>query len=879
MSIFTKILGDPNAREVKKAQPLVTKTNELEDQIKKLSDAKLRDQTSSLRDRVKKGESLDKLLPEAFATVREAARRAIGQRHFDVQLIGGIVLHEGKIAEMRTGEGKTLVATGPVYLNALEEKGVHVVTVNDYLASLHGAWMGQVYHALGLTTGVIIHDQAFLYDPEFSNDDHSDERMKPLRPVSRQEAYKADITYGTNNEFGFDYLRDNMVDDVSRMVQRDLHYAIVDEVDSILIDEARTPLIISAPAEESTDKYLRFAQIARRLIPDKHYSVDEKLKAVSLTDEGIMEIEKILGVENIYEAGRIDDVHHIEQSLKAEALFKIDRDYVAREGEIIIVDEFTGRLMPGRRYSEGLHQAIEAKENVQIRNESLTLATITFQNYFRLYSKLAGMTGTAATEAEEFGKIYELDVTNIPTHRPMVRQDLPDRIYKSELGKFKAVAKEVAERHTKGQPVLLGTVSIEKNELLSEVLSQLKVPHQVLNAKNNEAEAGIIASAGQKGQVTLATNIAGRGTDIMLGEGVSELGGLHVIGTERHESRRIDNQLRGRSGRQGDPGSSQFYVSLEDDLMRIFGGERIGSLMNTLGLDEETPIENGIITRSIESAQKKVEGHNFDIRKSLVEYDDVMNKHRTAIYVRRRKALENADLRPEIQGFVEHEVELAVNAHTDSRTRVTDIAAVVEAVAGIMPLDHDLIKKLEAAHPNEVIDILKKTTHDLYQQRIVQFGEEHMHILEKLIYLRILDNLWIEHLEAMDSLRSGIGLRAIGQRDPLVEYKSEGYKMYRNLIAIMEAEVASSIFKASIGPAEGAEVPFDSAQGLQPVETALTKAAQAAATNAPDEQVKKPQRSKVKSEGKKVGRNDMCPCGSGLKYKKCGMINSPSHKG
>jgi preprotein translocase subunit SecA len=872
MGILTRILGDPNAREIKRVQPIVQKINDLEQEITKLSDAKLKDQTKLLRERIEKGESLDKLLPEAFATVREAAKRSIGQRHFDEQMIGGIVLHEGKIAEMRTGEGKTLVATAPVYLNALRGKGVHVVTVNDYLASLHGAWMGQVYYSLGLITGVIVHEQAFVYDAEFKNEAHDDPRMQTLRPVSRQEAYRADITYGTNNEFGFDYLRDNMVDDVSRMVQRDLNYAIVDEVDSILIDEARTPLIISAPAEESTDKYLRFAEIARRLKPEEHYTVDEKLKAVSLTDEGIAQIERVLEVDNIYEAGRIDDVHHIEQSLKAEALFKRDRDYVSREGEIVIVDEFTGRLMFGRRYSEGLHQAIEAKEGVQIRNESLTLATITFQNYFRLYEKLAGMTGTAATEAEEFGKIYELEVTTIPTHRPMVRQDLPDRIYKSELGKFRAVATEVQARHAKGQPVLLGTVSIEKNELLSSILDQLKVPHQVLNAKNNEAEAAIIASAGQKGQVTLATNIAGRGTDIMLGEEVSDLGGLHVIGTERHESRRIDNQLRGRSGRQGDPGSSQFYVSLEDDLMRIFGGERIAGLMNSLGLDEDTPIENSIITRSIESAQKKVEGHNFDIRKQLVEYDDVMNKHRTAVYIRRRKALENANLRPEIQGFIEREIRAAVGAHTDVRLGTVETKPLIEAVNGIMPLSNELTTQVEQAHPDEIADLLVEASKQLYNQRIEQFGEEPMRLMERLIYLRVVDNLWIEHLEAMDSVRSGIGLRAIGQRDPLVEYKSESYRMYKNLIAVMEAEIASTIFRASIGPMEIAEAP---------VETALTKAAKEAATNAPsDEPVKTRAKSaKPTAEGgKKVGRNNLCPCGSGLKYKKCGMINSPKHR-
>jgi preprotein translocase subunit SecA len=677
-----------------------------------------------------------------------------------------------------------------------------------------------------MTTGVIIHDQALLYDPEYVNEAHDDPRMRPLRPVSRQEAYAADVTYGTNNEFGFDYLRDNMVDDVSRMVQRPLHYAIVDEVDSILIDEARTPLIISAPAEESTDKYYTFARLAATLKAEEHYVVDEKQKAVSLTDEGIAAIEKALGVENVYEAGRLEDVHHIEQALKAEALFKLDRDYVVRDGEVIIVDEFTGRLMFGRRYSEGLHQAIEAKEGVNIQRESLTLATITFQNYFRLYEKLAGMTGTAATEAEEFNKIYNLEVTTVPTHRPMIRQDLPDRIYKTELGKFQAVGREVAELNAKGQPVLLGTVSIAKNELLSQILTQMKVPHQVLNAKNNEAEATIIAGAGQRGAVTLATNIAGRGTDIMLGEGVAELGGLHVIGTERHESRRIDNQLRGRSGRQGDPGSTQFYVSLEDDLMRIFGSDRIAGMMTTLGMDDETPIETSFVSRSLESAQKKVEGHNFDIRKQLVEYDDVMNKHRTAIYARRRKALENADLRPEIQAMVEKELRGMAASHIDARTGELDGKGLAEATSGVLPLDAQAVKAIQEAHPMDVADMLVKAASALYDARINEFGDENMRMVERLTYLRVLDNLWIEHLEAMDSLRNGIGLRAIGQRDPLVEYKQEGYRMYQNLIAVMEAEIATAIFRVQV--VHDHDHTHDA-----PVETALTKAAEHASSNAP----------------------------------------------
>ena len=867
MALLKKILGDPNEREVKKLRAIVGQINGLEEGIKKLTDTQLKAKTAEFKDRLAKGAKLDDILPEAFAVIREGAFRAIGQRHFDVQLIGGMILHRGQIAEMRTGEGKTLVATAPSYLNALEGKGVHVVTVNDYLASLHGAWMGKVYAALGLTTGVIVHEQAFVYDADYTNEDHTDPRMQTLRPVSRREAYEADITYGTNNEFGFDYLRDNMVDDLGKMVQRDLHYAIVDEVDSILIDEARTPLIISAPAEESTDKYYTFASLAAGLKPEVHYTVDEKMKAASLTDEGVEEIERKLGVSNIYEAGRIDDVHHIEQSLKAEALFRKDRDYVVREGEIIIVDEFTGRLMPGRRYSEGLHQAIEAKERVEIRQESLTLATITFQNYFRLFNKLSGMTGTALTEAEEFAKIYELEVVVVPTHREMIRKDMNDLIYKTTAGKYRAVAAEVAERHAKGQPVLIGTVSIEKNEALSSLLTDLKVPHTVLNAKNNETEAEIVAAAGQKGAVTLATNIAGRGTDIMLGEGVAELGGLHVIGTERHESRRIDNQLRGRAGRQGDPGSSQFYVSLEDDLMRIFGGERIAGLMETLGLDEDTPIENAIVSRSLESAQKKVEGHNFDQRKNLVEYDDVMNKHRTAIYKKRWAALENADLRPEIKDMVRNELAAIVSAHTDERTGVIDRDKIIEATQAIMPLSAGQQKAIRDARIHEVGRVLEELVDTAYEAKIKEQGDEHMRLAERLTYLRVLDNAWIEHLEAMDSLRNGIGLRAIGQRDPLVEYKSEAYKMYRQLIAGIEAEVAGMIFRVNV------TVQAEEA----PVETALTKAAESASSNTSEDTNKK--KPKKKSEGDKVGRNDPCPCGSGLKYKKCGMINAPEHRG
>jgi preprotein translocase subunit SecA len=824
-NLLTKIIGDPNVREVKRARAIVVRINSFEEEYKKLPDIDLQAKTAEFKKRLAGGETLDELLPEAFATVREAASRSIGLRHYDVQFIGGMILHQGKIAEMRTGEGKTLVATSPTYLNALTGRGVHVVTVNDYLASLHAGWMGRVYSFLGMTTGVIVHDQAYIYDPEYTSEEHGDDRLNHLRAVSRVEAYQADITYGTNNEFGFDYLRDNMVDELSKMVQRPLHYAIVDEVDSILIDEARTPLIISAPANEATDKYYEFARLAASLKQEEHYTLDEKLKAASLTDEGVEMIEKTLGIENIYEAGRIDDVHHIEQSLKAVSLYKRDRDYVVRDGEIIIVDEFTGRLMPGRRWSDGLHQAVEAKEGVVINQESLTLATITFQNYFRLFEKLGGMTGTAMTESEEFHKIYTLDVVEIPTHRDMVRDDKADRIYKSEDGKFRAVAREVAERHAKGQPVLIGTVSIAKNELLSRYLNDLKVPHDVLNAKNNETEAATVARAGRRGAVTLATNIAGRGTDIMLDEGISELGGLHVVGTERHESRRIDNQLRGRAGRQGDPGSSQFYVSLEDDLMRIFGSDRIAGIMTTLGLDEETPIENGMVSRSLESAQKKVEGHNFDTRKQLVEYDDVMNRHREVIYTRRRKALAANDTRPDIMDMIRIQAKAMLTAHTNLQTNEIDYPALRETLSTMIWVDDSFALRLEKAHQSEIVDLIIAAADELYDARTADFGPESMNLVERFTYINALDRLWIEHLEAMDSLRNGIGLRAIGQRDPLVEYKREGFRMFKQLLGLLQAEVATTIFKVSIS--------HNHDHMEAPIETALTRAAELATTSAP----------------------------------------------
>lgn len=824
MSLIKKIFGDPNKRYLKKISLEITKINDLESDLQKLTDANLSQQTIELQQEIKDSESLDSILPRAFALVREASKRTLGQRHFDVQLIGGMVLHQGNIAEMRTGEGKTLVATLPVYLNAIDRKGVHVVTVNDYLAQRDAGWMGQIYHLLGLSTGVIIHDQAFIFDPTFTNESHQDERLKHLRPVTRAEAYMADITYGTNNEFGFDYLRDNMVQDKSQMVQRDFNFAIVDEVDSILIDEARTPLIISQPNAQSNDKYYQFARIAHSLDEgeDKDYTVDEKQKAVSLTENGIRKIEKILGIDNVYEAGRLEDVHHIEQSLKAEAVFKRDRDYVVSDdGEIIIVDEFTGRLMHGRRYSEGLHQAIEAKENVEIKQESQTLATISFQNLFRLYPKLSGMTGTAMTEAEEFGKIYGLEVVSVPTHKPMVRRDFGDKIYKSELAKFNAVVEDVASCHKKGQPVLLGTVSIEKNELLSRLLNKAKITHQILNAKNNEKEAEIISKAGQKNAVTLATNIAGRGTDIVLGEGVKELGGLHVIGTERHESRRIDNQLRGRSGRQGDPGSSQFYVSLEDDLMRIFGSDRIKTLMNTLGLPDDTPIENKMITRALESAQKKVEGHNFDIRKHLVEYDDVMNQHREVIYKKRRQILTQKSLRNEIIQSVKSQIEAIVRANIDEKTSAVDFEKITAQVQTIYPLEKKWTEKIDSKLEKDISDNLYKKAEKLYQKREKEFGEA-MGILERLVCLKAIDSLWLEHLETMDHLREGIGLRGYGQRDPLVEYKAEAYKIFQQLLNSIDFDIATTVFKVSI-----------SVQSPQPIETEITQGARDAIATQP----------------------------------------------
>jgi preprotein translocase subunit SecA len=815
-TVFKKVLGDPQARTVKRLRKRVKDVNVLEPKYKKMSDKELQSQTDKLRKRLKK-ESLDKVLPDAFAIVREAATRTIGIRHFDVQLIGGMVLHEGNISEMKTGEGKTFVATLPVYLNALTGKGAHVVTVNEYLAQRDAGWMAGVYDFLGMSVGVIIADHSFIYDPKFTNTDHDDERFKHLKSCSRREAYAADITYGTNNEYGFDYLRDNMVREVDQLRQRELHFAIVDEADSILIDEARTPLIISAPSVTSGSAYLQFSKVVRQIERDKHYEVDEKRKTVILTDDGTDQVEKILGIESLYATENIRTIYHLEQALRAKALFKRDKDYVVTdEGEIVIVDEFTGRLLPGRRYNEGLHQAIEAKEGVEVQQESMTLATISFQNYFRLYDKLAGMTGTAQTEAEEFHMIYKLDVVEVPSNRKIAREDRQDRIYKSEAGKCKAIINEVKMLHAKGQPVLIGTVSIEKNELLAHLLTKAKIPHQILNAKNNEREANIIAKAGEKGAVTLATNIAGRGTDIILGEGIKELGGLFVLGSERHESRRIDNQLRGRAGRQGDPGVTQFFVSTEDDLMRIFGGERIGTLMAKLSVDDETPIENRLISKSLENAQKKVEGFHFDQRKNVVKYDDVMNRHRRATYAMRKEILRSEDISKRIYVFIEDEAKALANSPLLTTDRFESL------VQEALPFDEAILDRLFNTSSDKFGSVLLAEVKELYAGRETAFTPEIMRKVERDVYLQTLDNLWMQHLENMDHLREGIHWMSVGQRDPLVEYRRQGQRLFEEMQVTLRHEVVSMLFHAQ---------PLDAADLDQPTETELTRAARQSVSN------------------------------------------------
>ncbi len=857
-------LTDSNEKELKRLHPTVAQINSLEPDFQKLSNPDLRAKTDEFKARLQDAETLDDLLPEAFAAVREAARRTIGQRHFDVQLMGGIVLHHGKIAEMKTGEGKTLVATLPLYLNALTGQGCHLVTVNDYLARRDAYWMGSIYHALGMTVASIYPQQnpdehlpARLYDPDYF--DEKDSRWPHFKAVIRRQAYQADITYGTNNEFGFDYLRDNMALDLSQHVQRPLNYAIVDEVDNILIDEARTPLIISGAAEEAAQKYQVFARLVPQLKGDEDYTTDEKERQVYLSESGMTKTESwlrrqgLLKAPSLYDPANYGLNQYLENALKAHVLFRRDRHYVVKDGQVVIVDEFTGRLMLGRRYSEGLHQAIEAKEGVKIQRESVTLATITFQNYFRLYQKLAGMTGTAATEAEEFYKIYKLDVVVIPTNKPMIRADNPDQIYKDEDSKFKAVARDIEDLHQQGRPVLIGTVSIEKSELLSDLLKRRGIPYQVLNAKHHEKEAGIIAQAGRVGAVTVATNMAGRGVDIILGgnpDGVDEqewqeehgkvveLGGLHVIGTERHEARRIDNQLRGRSGRQGDPGSSHFYVSLEDDVARRFGGDRVKGFMEWAGFDENTPIEHPMVSKAIENAQVKVEGYHFDIRKHLVDYDDVVNKHREVIYAERDKILSGADLKANILAMVRDESEKVVGTHCSNDLVEPDYAGLVEDAATIFPLPPQLnASALSEMKPKQITESLVDYANRLYEQKETEVGSSEMRLLERLVMLRTIDSLWKDHLTEMDHLRQRAGLYAIKQVDPLVMYKKEGHALFDSLLASIQHDVAHTIYRVSLTKREA------------PAQQQRQKAAVPA--------------------GKKVGRNAPCPCGSGKKYKHC----------
>lgn len=829
-----KLVGDPSERDLKKYQRIVDHINQLETDMSALSDTQLQAKTPEFKERLGRGESLDDLLPEVFAVCREASKRVLDKRHYDVQLLGGIVLHKGEIAEMKTGEGKTLVATLPVYLNALTGEGVHVVTVNQYLAQRDSETLGELYRFLGLSVGLNAHG---------------------LTSEEKREAYAADITYGTNNEFGFDYLRDNMVIYKEQMVQRPLNFAIVDEVDSILVDEARTPLIISGQGQKSTQLYQPAARFVSQLREETDYTVDVKARNVMLTEEGVAKAEKFFNIENIYDHAHVTLNHHVTQALKAKVIMKRDVDYVVENGEVVIVDEFTGRLMQGRRYSDGLHQAIEAKEGLQVQRESMTLATITFQNYFRMYKKLAGMTGTAKTEEEEFRKIYGLDVYVIPTNKPMIRKDLPDVVYKTENAKYRAVVEEIAERHKKGQPVLVGTISIENSELLAAALKKRGIPHQVLNAKHHEREAEIISLAGQHGAVTIATNMAGRGTDIMLGENVHELGGLHIIGTERHESRRIDNQLRGRAGRQGDPGSSQFYLSLQDELMRRFGAENIMGMMDRLGMEEDQPIESKMITRAVEQAQKRVEGQNFDARRWVLQYDDVMNQQREIIYKQRREVLERENLREVVENMIKSVIERIVALHTPENEvpEDWDIQAIVDYANGTFFHEGTVtVTDLKGKEPEEMIEFFEAKLKTIYDQRESEVGPEIMREFEKVVVLRAVDSKWMDHIDAMDQLRQGIHLRGYGQTDPLREYQFEGFEMFQQMIESIEEEVATYMLKAQIH------------HNIE-----RQKVAEGEAVQSDKDQVKK---QPVRKE-EKIGRNEPCPCGSGKKYKQCHGLN------
>ncbi len=883
MSLLKKLFGS-NEREINKLKPLVEKINALENQMAKLSDDELRAKTAEFKKRISPpaggGERLDDLLPEAFAVVREAVKRADNKRLFDVQLLGGIVLHQGKIAEMKTGEGKTHTSLLPMYLNALSGKGVHLVTVNDYLAKRDCNWMGAILHFLGISTACIIHDASYIYQPKVTDDDEVSVEMENLAPISRREAYASDITYGTNNEFGFDYLRDNMTQTLAQMAQRKPNYVIVDEVDSILIDEARTPLIISAPDSESTKMYQQFAALIPRLKREEDYTVEEKTKSVTITESGIAKIESWLNVGNIYETGKISYVHHLEQALKAQFIFQKDRDYVvnpsADGGEVIIVDDFTGRLMPGRRYSEGLHQAIEAKEGVRVQKESKTLATITFQNYFRMYQKISGMTGTASTSAEEFFKVYKMDVVEIPTNKPAIRKDIPDVIYKSEKGKFDAIVEKIKEVNKTGQPILVGTIAVEKSEYLSMLLLKSGIQHEVLNAKNHEREAQIVAKAGHIGSVTIATNMAGRGTDIKLGEGVREVGGLFILGTERHEARRIDNQLRGRAGRQGDPGMSQFFVSLEDELMRRFGGDNLINLMTKLGLPEDQPIQNAIISKTIENAQSKIEGFNFDIRKHILDYDDVMNKQREILYKKRRAVLEAENLKPEILDNIREEIEGAVSSSLTAEDGILDAEKIIESIKNMFALSSEAEKKIKeiAMDKNKnaaeligaATEYLAGIAKEIYNRKEKEIGEVNMRSIEKSIALQTIDVIWMSHLDEIDYLREGIGLRGYGQRDPLVEYKREAFSMFSYLIENIKSTIARTIFRVSIISAEPEkEVPQKNLNfsGASEAESF------ASAREIQDGETKEVPKQSPIINTDKIGRNDPCPCGSGKKYKKC----------
>jgi len=833
LGLVKKIFGDANEREIKRCLKTVERINALEPDFARLSDEQLRGKTDEFKERLSRGETLDDLLPEAFAAVREASKRTLGMRHFDVQLIGGMVLHDGKIAEMKTGEGKTLVATLAAYLNALEGKGVHVVTVNDYLAQRDSTMMGQIYQFLGLTVGCNLHG---------------------LTHAQKQEAYNADITYGTNNEFGFDYLRDNMVLYKEQMVQRPLNFAIIDEVDSILIDEARTPLIISGQAAKSTELYYAADRFVRTLKEEEDYTIDVKMRSVTLTEAGVEKAERAFGIDNLFDHANVTLNHHVQQALKAHAIMKRDVDYVVQDGEVIIVDEFTGRLMAGRRYSDGLHQAIEAKEQLKVQNESMTLATITFQNYFRMYRKLAGMTGTAKTEEEEFKKIYGLDVVQVPTNKPMIRVDMPDVVYKTANAKFRAVVEEIVKRHQNGQPVLVGTVSIENSEKLSEMLKRRGIPHKVLNAKYHAEEAEIIARAGQRGAVTIATNMAGRGTDILLGEGVAELGGLHIIGTERHESRRIDNQLRGRAGRQGDPGSSQFYLALDDELMRRFGSENIMGMMDRLGFSEDEPIESKLVSRAIESAQKRVEGSNFDTRRIVLQYDDVMNQQREIIYKQRREVLFADNIREHVFDMIRPVVERIVEAHCadEDIPEEWNLDAIVDYAHATF-LKEGTIKRedLEGREKESIVEFLMEEVRKLYDEREQQIGEETMREFEKVVVLRAVDSKWMDHIDAMDQLRQGIHLRAYGGTDPLREYQFEGFEMFREMVENIQEEVTKYIMKAHVE------------SNVQRQEVAKGQTETGGGSN------RETQRRPIRRAEQRVGRNDPCPCGSGKKYKHC----------